>query len=130
MRAFISVSLQKRHQVSEPIAAIQSVLDALGISSLLFVDQYRFEAGDAKIMMEQARHDIDASDVLIAELTHKALGVGIEVGYAVGVGKPVIYVCHEFAEHSTTAAGIATYTLFYRTPDDLKSRLRQILEAL
>ena len=36
--------------------------------------------------------DIDNSDILIAEVSEKAIGVGIEVGYAKAKGKPIIYI--------------------------------------
>jgi 2'-deoxynucleoside 5'-phosphate N-hydrolase len=40
-------------------------------------------------MMRQAFAAIDKNDLLIAETTDKAIGIGIEVGYAKAKGKPI-----------------------------------------
>ena len=78
-------------------------------------------------MMQQATADISNCDLLIAEVSEKAVGVGIEVGYAKGKRKPVIYVRQASAEHSTTASGISDYSIVYSSPLDLGTKLRSIL---
>ena len=121
--AFLSVSLKHRNHTADSIARMEQVLQSFEIMPFVFVDRYHFSEGDEKIMMEQACRDINACDLLSAEVTYKAIGVGIEMGYAVGIGKPVIYVRQQKADHSTTAAGIATCTVIYDTLDDLEQQL-------
>ncbi len=80
--------------------------------------------------MQQAFADINSSDLLIAEVSEKAIGVGIEIGYAVAAQKPVIYLRNAQAEHSTTAAGAANRAIIYENPEDLREKLEIVLKAL
>lgn len=72
-------------------------------------------------MMQQAMKDIDSCDLLIAETSDKVIVIGIEVGYARAKGKPVIYVRHHNAEHSTTISGISDFQIIYINPKDLNA---------
>lgn len=81
-------------------------------------------------MMQQAFADINSSDLLIAEVSEKAIGVGIEIGYAVAAKKPVIYLRNELTEHSTTAAGAASRLIIYQSPLDLEQKLTLVLPSL
>lgn len=47
----------------------------------------------AGLIDDRLRVEIQASDFLIADLTHNNLGAYWEAGYAEGLGKPVIYTC-------------------------------------
>ena len=82
-RAYLAISLKNRKHLNLPIQAIRETLSAAGISLFIFVDQYHFTAEQEKEMMQQAFKEIDAYDILIAELSEKAIGVGIEAGYAI-----------------------------------------------
>ena len=81
-------------------------------------------------MMQQAMRDIDHCDVLIAETSHKGIGIGIEVGYAKAKGKPVIYLRHQDAEHSTTVSGISDFQIAYSDTNDLQKQLCGILKGI
>ena len=80
--------------------------------------------------MQQAFADIDSSDFLIAEVSEKAIGVGIEIGYAVAAKKPVIYLRNELTEHSTTAAGAANKVIIYQNTSDLEQKLKLVLPSI
>lgn len=81
-------------------------------------------------MMTLACSLIRSADVLIAEVSQKAIGVGIEVGYAAAVGLPIIYLRQTNAEPSTTVGGIATYSVVYQTTEDLADQLRSALGVI
>lgn len=49
----------------------------------------------AGLIDDRLRVDIQASDFLVADLTHDNLGAYWEAGYAEGLGKPVIYTCEK-----------------------------------
>lgn len=78
-------------------------------------------------MMQQALHEIDRCDMLIAETSVKGIGIGVEAGYAKAKGIPVIYMRNKNTEHSTTVSGISDYQLIYTDANDLAEQLTGIL---
>lgn len=129
-KAYLSLSFQKRKELQNEVVAIQQALSAFNIDLFVFVDQYLFTKDQEKQMMQQAFADIDSSDLLIAEVSEKAIGVGIEIGYAVAVQKPVIYLRNVLAEHSTTAAGSADHSIIYSNAEDLFKKLTVLLSLV
>lgn len=128
--AFVSVSYAQRAAMRPALDAIRAACESAGLHAHIFVAAYDFAPDDARAMMDQAQADIRAARLLIAEVTHKAIGVGIEVGFAAALHKPVIYLRHADAARSTTVDGIADYALAYASPDDLRDRLARLLVAL
>jgi len=101
-KAYLSVSYSNRKFLETEIETIRQTLAGFQTSLFVFVDTYRFSPNEEKQMMQQAFSDILSSDMVIAEVSDKAIGVGIEIGYAVAVQKPLIYLRNALAEHSTT----------------------------
>lgn len=130
MTAYISLSYSKRKSADLVINAIAETLRELGIMPVIFVDLYKFDISKEKEMMQQAMVDINACDFLIAEVSEKAIGVGVEAGYAKGIGKPVIYVRRKDAEHSTTVAGISDYQVVFENVKDLQSQLLSVINCI
>jgi 2'-deoxynucleoside 5'-phosphate N-hydrolase len=130
MTAYISTSYNKRKLLEPALTAIVDTLKAFKIRSFVFTDKYKFDSDQERQMMLQAMEDIDNSDFLIAETSDKAIGIGIEAGYAKAKNKPVIYVRQANAEHSTTVSGISDYQLIYENEKDLKMQLAVIMEAM
>ncbi len=81
-------------------------------------------------MMTTAFKAIDNSDFLIAELTHKSIGVGIEVGYAFSSNKPIIYVRQKGAEYSTTSAGCSRFIIEYENEKNLTEKVIEALKEI
>ena len=129
-KAYLSISFQNRKNVEAEVAAIQQALSTFHIDLFVFVDTYLFDPSQEKEMMQQAFADIDSSDLLIAEVSEKVIGVGIEMGYAVAAGKPVIYLRNALAEHSTTAAGASNRVIIYENPEDLRKTLLTVLPTI
>jgi len=128
MRAYIAISYAGRKRLQEELEAIQSSLVQSDIIPFVFVDQYTFKPEVESAMMQKAMEEIDRSDLLIAAASEKAIGIGIEAGYAKGKGKPVIYIRHHKAEHSTTLSGISDYQIIYVDLHDLAQKLQSIVE--
>jgi nucleoside 2-deoxyribosyltransferase len=97
------------------------------IKPFVFVDNFKFSSDQEKEMMAQALLSIDDCDLLIAETSEKAIGIGIEVGYAKAKGKPVIYIRNRNAEHSTTVSGISDSQIIYHDIKDLREQLTIVL---
>lgn len=121
--AYISISRSHRKMLEESLQSIVTTLARSGIISFVFVDNHSFDADQSAEMMDQAMKDIDQCDLLIAETSHKAIGIGVEAGYARGKNKPVIYLRQQDAEHSTTMAGISEFQVIYKNAADLKAQL-------
>lgn len=126
-RVFISLSYQHRHELRVEVECIVSTLQQHQIESTVFVDQYTFQSGHEHERMRVALDEIRRADVLIAEGSYKAIGIGIEIGYAIALQKPVVYLRHATAEYSTTVGGVATVAIVYNSTDDLAHRLNTLL---
>lgn len=130
MTAYISVSFSNRSEADPALQAIRKTLQQHQIQSFVFVEKYRFAKTEEKAMMTQCMADIDKCDLLIAEVSDKAIGVGIEIGYARAKKKPVIYLRHISAEHSTTAVGISDHVIIYENETDLNNQLNTVLKSI
>ena len=130
MKAYISMSFAKRYSLVEEVSSIVETLNKLNIEPFIFIDSYKFSPSQEKEMMEQAMLSIDSCDLLIAETTDKGIGIGVEVGYAKGRGKPVIYVRNKNGEHSTTVSGISDFQIIYDNLLDLKRQLAVAISAI
>ncbi len=126
-QAYLSIGYQNRKHLQNEIDAIQKVLAGFQTKLFVFVDEHHFSAEEEKQMMAQAFADIHSSSFLIAEASEKAIGVGIEIGYAAALNKPIIYLRNIGSPHSTTAAGSASYSIIYTNSADLTQKLTSLL---
>ncbi len=129
-KAYLAISYQNRKHLSAEIETIKTVLANFKIELFVFVDNYHFTPAEEKQMMQQAFSQIVSSDLLIAEVSEKAIGAGIEIGYAAALNKPILYLRNNNAEHSTTASGSAGYSLMYHDLQDLTQKLKTTLLIL
>lgn len=127
MKAYISISYKERTTLVQELETISSVLQSHGITAFIFVDQFQFSTAQEKEMMQQAMLSIDECDLLIAETSDKAIGIGVEAGYAKAKGKKVIYLRNKNAEHSTTLSGISDFQITYTGTDELRQKLSIVL---
>jgi nucleoside 2-deoxyribosyltransferase len=128
MTAYIAVSFSKRKLLDKELNAIKDSLKINGITPFVFVDNYKFSETQEREMMQQAMNDINRCDLLIAETSDKAIGIGIEVGYAKANNKPVIYLRQKETEHSTTVSGISDFQIIYSDINDLQLQLTKTLK--
>ena len=130
MKVYISISYNKRNELSEELNTIIDVLKRAAIEPFVFVDNFKFNVDQEKEMMQQAMMSINECDLLIAETSDKGIGIGIEVGYAKAKGKPVIYIRNQNAEHSTTVSGISDFQIIYADIEDLRQKFFEIISRL
>ena len=69
--------------------------------------------------MRQTFEAIEASDVVVIELTEKGVGVGIEAGYAAAMSIPVVTIARAGADVSETLRGISQNVVLYEEYDEL-----------
>lgn len=127
--AYLAISLALRTSLDSVVKTLKEVLNNHGIELFVFVDHFEFSPDQEKEMMQQAFGEIDRCTLLIAECSEKAIGVGIEAGYALGKGKQVWYLRPQTAPHSTTLAGAADKSFIYRDTEDLADQIKKELHA-
>jgi len=128
-KAYFAISFSDRKKFDKEIAHLVDKASQSDIEIFVFVDKYHFGDNQEKEMMQVAFDTIDKSDFLIAELTHKSIGVGIEVGYAHAKKKPIIYIRKKGSAYSTTTAGCADFSLEYDTELDLTQQVLKIITS-
>ena len=121
--AYFGISKSNRDKFKEEVNSIKSILNKHNIVLEVFVDKYEFTSKEEKEMMQIAFSEIDQCDMIIVELTKKAIGVGVEVGYAKAKSKPIVYIKKENSEYSTTVGGSADYLIEYKNKKELESKL-------
>jgi nucleoside 2-deoxyribosyltransferase len=127
-KAYLAISYSNRKLFNKEVSSLIELCKMNDVELLSFVDKYNFKENEEKEMMKTAFLEIDKSDFLIAELTTKSIGVGIEIGYARAKGKPIIYLRKKNSEYSTTASGSSTYSIEYENEKDLMGLMKTILK--
>lgn len=125
--AYFGISKSNRINFDLEIEAIKNCLQAHHVDLKVFVDDHQFTAAQEKEMMQTAFADIDACDVLIVEVTKKAIGVGVEVGYAKAKNKPIVYLKRQGSKHSTTVGGTSDYHIEYHDVNHLYQELDKVM---
>ena len=54
----------------------------------------------------------------------------MEVGYAKAKGKPIIYIRHINASHSTTVAGARDHEIIFSNTNDLALQIKNLLAVI
>lgn len=128
--AYFGISKSNRVNFDAEIELIRKCLQQYEIQLEVFVDKYKFSSHQEIEMMETAFNEIDNCDFLIVELTKKAIGVGVEVGYAKAKNKPIIYIKKQSSKHSTTVGGTADYIMEYKNKNHLQKQFYGLMESL
>lgn len=128
--AYFGISKSNREYFDKEINHLKKCLTKHAIELLVFVDNYDFKLGQEKEMMQIAFEEIDKSDFLIVELTKKAIGVGVEVGYAFAKRKPIIYIKRKSAKHSTTVDGCSNFIIEYEDEVHLSKEIEKAISSL
>lgn len=131
MRAYIAHSYAHRKSQADILLAIKNVLVSQKVETIIFSEKYdNFEAADARNMMQLAFDEIRQCDFLIAEVSSKEIGIGVEVGYAAALSLPIIYVYKEGSEYSTTVAGCSVTEVTYSSLSVLRVKLSDGLAGM
>ena len=128
-KAYFAISYSNRKQFDKEVESLQNLFNKNNIELLVFVDKYNFKANQEKEMMKVAFEEIESSDFLIAELTTKSIGVGIEIGYASAKNKSIFYLRKKNSEYSTTAAGCSDYVIEYENELNLVEIMEKQLKT-
>jgi 2'-deoxynucleoside 5'-phosphate N-hydrolase len=122
VKAYLAIKYHPDNCNRPRIEDISAALERCGFETVCIVrdvekwGQARFSPQE---LMARTFAEIDASDVVIIELSEKGVGLGIEAGYAWARNIPVITIARQGAAISTTLQGISRQVFWYREPDEL-----------
>ena len=128
-KVYFAISYSNRRFFDREVNGLQDLFKKNNIELLIFVDKYDFKENQEKEMMKVAFEEIDGSDFLIAELSTKSIGVGIEIGYAFAKEKPIFYLRKKDSEYSTTASGCSNYVIEYENELNLVEIMEKQLKT-
>jgi len=129
-KGYLAISYSNRSLFDNEVESLKKLFKKNDLELLVFVDKNNFKPNQEKEMMKTAFNEIDNTDFLIAELTTKSIGVGIEIGYAFAKEMPIIYLHKKNAEYSSTASGSSTYIVAYENEFDLYESVEKLLPQL
>lgn len=115
-RVFLSIKYHANHVNRARIEAIITALaqrGAQGVCIARDVECWGECQFDAAELMRRTFVEIDASDLVMVDLTEKGVGIGIEAGYAYAKQIPIVTIAQRGADISETMRGISRAVLFY-----------------
>lgn len=126
-KAFISYSFADKNKFRSFDRQLKSFLKQnFSIETYSFVFDFKKKTNNSTLM-KAALKKINESDLLLAELSQKAIGIGVEVGYAKAKGKRIIYLHRVGSELSTTIDGVCDLRIEYKDIPDLLVQLKNVL---
>jgi len=132
MKAYIAIKYYPNNQNRPLIEQISNALEQNGFDTVCVVrdlenwGQLHFAPQE---LMRRSFEEIDASDLVVIELTEKGVGLGIEAGYAWAKQIPVVTIAKRGADISTTLQGISQRVFWYDDFDDLAGFFVHMLET-
>ena len=122
-RAYFGIKYHEDNRNRDEIDSLSIALNNNGIETICIVRDVE-KWGDVQLssqeLMKITFDEIDKSDFVILEMTEKGVGLGIEAGYAVAKGKPVIVLTKEKQKLSNTMQGIANVVIQYSQPEEIE----------
>jgi len=129
MKAYLAIKFHEDCKNRELIEQVSESLRNAGFKTVVMIRDYE-KWGTIKFtsqeLMKLTFKLISESDVLVVEFSEKGVGLGIEAGYACARNKPIIIIAKNDSEVSNTLRGIAKKIIFYREPEELTKKLKNI----
>lgn len=131
MKAYIAIKYHPNNKNRPTIEQISNALEQSGFDTVCVTRDLE-KWGQVHFMpeelMQKSFEEIDASDIVVIELTEKGVGIGIEAGYAWAKRIPIVTIAKKGADISTTLQGISQRLLWYDGIDELFGFFAQIME--
>jgi nucleoside 2-deoxyribosyltransferase len=122
MRAYIAIKYHPDSRNRPAIEQISCALEQNGFDTICLArdleDWGRVQFSPEELM-QRAFEAINASDLVVVDLTEKGVGIGIEAGYAWAKRKPILTIAQTGADISATLQGISQWVLQYDSLDEL-----------
>jgi nucleoside 2-deoxyribosyltransferase len=126
MRIFLSIKFHEDMHNREFVEAVINVLQSAGHEVVCVVcdlEEWGTITFKNQVLMARTFELIESCSMMVVEQTEKGTGLGIEAGYAVAKGIPVVTIAQQGVELSPTLEGISTRTGFYRQVEEIPGLL-------
>ena len=110
------------HSNKEIVETISSALEQHGFETICIardLEKWGQVQFSPDVLMQRSFDEIDASDIILIDLTEKGVGIGIEAGYAFAKQIPIIVIARAGSDISTTLRGISRHVFLYDGLDEL-----------
>jgi nucleoside 2-deoxyribosyltransferase len=125
MKVFITASFKEAKNKYE-IEYLCSLIKESGFEDFCFirdVENYQKIFDDPKELMDRAKEEIEKSDVLLIDMTHKPTGRAIEAGIAFAQNKKIISIMQKGTKIKDTTRGISDAVIEYDEIKDIVNPL-------
>ncbi len=123
-QAYLGIKFYADQSNRPLIEMITAALTQAGWTTQVIVrdlEQWGAAQFEPQTLMARTFAVIEASDIVVIDLTEKGVGLGIEAGYAFAKGIPVFTIAREGADISTTLRGISQDVCHYKNEEALVS---------
>jgi len=126
MKAYITCPVSHTQKRLNLLPMIKSVVESNGIKAFVFQI-----GGSAEEIFNRDYEQLKSSDILIADVSERSHGVGIEIGLSYQLGLKRILLMEKGNSITKLAQGMPdTINLEYEDGNDLKSKLNQELQKI
>jgi len=128
-KAYLAIKYHPDNQNRLLIEELAVILDQAGWSSHVVVrdlEDWGRITFTPRDLMDHSLSLLSTCDLCVAECTEKAVGVGLEAGYAHAKSIPIILLARQGTRISTTLSGIASEIIFYDSVGELTDQLKAI----
>lgn len=128
MKIFISIKFEKDGSNNQVIEKVKNAIIKSDNEPYCFADEGYI--ADEKAMMSKAIMELNNCDLLIAEISECAFGVGIEVGYMMAKNKHIISIKNIQTPDSPTIKGVSDKYIVYSDLDELEIKLLNAIKEV
>ena len=126
MKAYITCPVSHTQKRLDLLPIIETIVKSKGIESFVFQI-----GGSPKEIFQRDFEQLKSSDILIAEVSERSHGVGIEIGLSYSFGLKRILLLENGGDVTKLVQGMPdTLILGYTNADDLKGKLDNCLQNL
>lgn len=122
IKAYFGIKYYEDNRNKALIEVLMAVLRRDGIEPICMasdVEKWGAERLTLQDLMQRTFQEIDESDLVVLEMSEKGVGLGIEAGYAIANGKPLVVMIKRGCELSGTMQGIADFVITYSNPSEV-----------
>ena len=124
MKAYITCPVSHTQKRLDLLPVIKKVVESEGAEPFVFQI-----GGEAREIFQRDLEQLKASDILIAEVSERSHGVGVEIGLSYLLGLRRILLMEKGSSITKLIQGMPkTVIIEYESVDDLEKKLRKFLK--